>query len=225
MRTIAQKMKAAVLDIFYPRLCIACGSYGAWVCEPCAQKLPACSFGVASRQAQGIPCHAVYSYDSNMVRTIVHALKYEGVKELATFMSCAMSRWWRKNSVLNVLPLDRSILIPIPLHIKKLRERGWNQAELIAHELGSQLGVSVESGALIRTKNTQPQSSLSRQERILNMKDAFLCVPTASMEGKIIILIDDVATTGATLNQAASALRMRGGTDIRGFVCARGDQA
>ena len=159
-----------------------------------------------------------------MVRTIVHALKYEGVKELAIFMSCAMSNWWKKNPAVNVLPLDRSTLIPIPLHAKKLRERGWNHAELIAHELGLQLGVFVESGVLIRTKNTQPQSSLSRQERLLNMNNAFLCPPAPSLEGKTIILIDDVSTTGATLNQAAGALRMRGVTDIRGFVFARGDQ-
>ncbi len=156
---------------------------------------------------------------------IVHTLKYEGVKELASFMAHAMSGFWKDNSSLSTLSSATAVFVPIPLHTKKLREREWNQAELIASQLGRMVGISVESGALVRKKNTQPQSSLSREERIVNMKNAFFCAASSiSLKNKTVILIDDVMTTGATLNQAALALRLSGVTDIRGFVFARGNQ-
>jgi ComF family protein len=219
-----KRAQAALLDIFYPRLCVGCGLHGAWVCDACSQNLPLFSMSGFPNPEGRVPSFALYSYDARVVRRIVHALKYEGTTELAGFMARAMGRWWKRSPILSALLPSSVVFMPIPLHEKKLRERGWNQAELIARELAAFLGFSLETGILVRTLPTLAQSSLSRRERLLNMRGAFSCRPSPAVKGGTVILIDDVMTTGATLAHAARALRANGITDVRAFVFARGDQ-
>ncbi len=219
---LIRKTQSAVFNIFFPKLCVRCGAYGAWVCGPCAQKLTAFSCPFSAKNTASILPHALYSYDDMAVRTIVHAMKYEGVKELASFMAREMSRSWNANVPLSSLPSDKVVFAPIPLHSKKLRERGWNQAELIARELGSLLRVPVQTDALVRVKNTLSQSSLSRAERLANMRGAFVDRSNSALKDKIVVLVDDVMTTGATLEQAVVALKLCGAVEIRSLVFARG---
>jgi ComF family protein len=116
--------------------------------------------------------------------------------------------------------LKDALLIPIPLSKKRLLWRGFNQSEILARELVTAFNYSI-SHDLKRNKYSRPQAELSEQERLNNIKDSFFWAGTA-LEGKTIILIDDVITTGATLNEAALTLKKYGAGKIYGLVLAKG---
>jgi ComF family protein len=112
------------------------------------------------------------------------------------------------------------MLVPVPLHPKRLRERGYNQASLLSKELGKLVGLPVEDDTLIRVKDSVPQArTRSAIERRRNVQDAF--ASHQRLEGKQILLIDDVCTTGATLDACATALKAAGAGSVWGLTVAR----
>ena len=111
-------------------------------------------------------------------------------------------------------------LVPVPLHARRLRERGYNQSHLLAAALAERVSLPVDDSMLVRTRYTLPQVGLSAQERQENVRDAFACV-SDSPAGKLVVLIDDVYTTGATLNACALALRDRGAWTVSALTLAR----
>ena len=119
---------------------------------------------------------------------------------------------------------ERMIVIPIPLHPKRWRERGFSQSELLARHIAKASGVRLApTRSLVRRRYTRAQVSLSsRAERLENMKDAFLAKTPELFADNIILLVDDVATTGATLNEAARALKLAGAKSVWGVVVAHG---
>lgn len=110
-------------------------------------------------------------------------------------------------------------IVPMPLHPLRLRERGFNQSLLLARELGAQLDLPVLAQACLRTRNTAPQSELPWKERGKNMRKAF--VAGAAVAGRHVAVVDDVMTTGASLNELAQALRHAGATEVSTWVVAR----
>ncbi len=118
----------------------------------------------------------------------------------------------------NSLPADT--LVPVPLHPKRLRERGYNQALLLATEIGKNSGLPVLEGTLIRHINTASQArTTSAVERRNNVQDAFVC--SKSLDGRRILLIDDVCTTGATIDACAAVLKQAGAEEVWGLTVAR----
>ena len=105
---------------------------------------------------------------------------------------------------MNIEKVD--IIIPLPLHIRRLYERGYNQSYLLAREIGSTFSKEVVTDLLIKIKNTKPQSSLSGRERRINLKNAFAVHDPEKIAGKNILLIDDIMTTGTTLTEASKVL-------------------
>ncbi len=103
------------------------------------------------------------------------------------------------------------LIVPVPLHIKRLRQRGFNQAGVLAGELGRKIKTPVSVCALFRKNVTQPQTSLKRGERLKNVKGAFEIADSGKVRGRRILLIDDVFTTGTTLSECARVLKKRGG--------------
>lgn len=144
----------------------------------------------------------------------VHALKYNGhfglVDPLAAMMVSAWDAWQT--------PVD--LLVPIPLHMERLRERGYNQSELLADRLARHLNRPMVPTALIRTRYTRPQVGLNMDQRRHNVDNAFVADP-ASVRDKYVLLIDDVCTTGATLNAAAQALLAAGAGQVSAYCLAR----
>ena len=117
------------------------------------------------------------------------------------------------------LPAD--VVVPVPLHPKRLRERGYNQSELLARELGALVKLPVIAGELVRRRYTPPQArTASVAEREANMVDAFACLGN-SMEGRQVMIIDDVSTSAATLDSCAAALKSAGAASVWGLVLAR----
>jgi competence protein ComFC len=113
------------------------------------------------------------------------------------------------------------VLIPVPLYKKRRRDRGFNQAELLARELGRRTGLPCETDILVKTKHTPPQTSLEHGDRRTNVRDAFRVVRPERIGGKIVLLVDDVYTTGSTLAACATALKGAGAGEVRAVTLAR----
>jgi ComF family protein len=113
------------------------------------------------------------------------------------------------------------VLMPVPLHPKRLREREYNQSLLLAHGLGQHLQIPLVLSCLLRIKATAPQTSLSRKERLTNLHRAFSIDDATRIKDKRILLIDDVFTTGTTLHECAKALRKAGSGPVYGLTLAR----
>jgi ComF family protein len=157
--------------------------------------------------------------DEPLARSIWN-LKYRNLPGLADPLAA-----WLADTVCNhpTLPsLDDHVIVPVPLHPYKLSERGYNQAELLANALGRILAIPVVTDVLIRVRNTASQvERATRAERFANASGAFALAHPESLEGKPILLVDDVSTTGATLASAAKPL-LETGASVTGLVLARG---
>ena len=206
-------------------LCPACGAVkavGNLFCQRCGKPLAdggAHCYQCRGSKAKGFTCKIIRSalVFGPEIRSIVHAFKYSGQSYLADFLAEEMAKKWVDYSELS----EGNVLIPVPLHSKKYRKRGYNQSELLAKSLGEKLFISVDCNSLIRKKDTPSQTGFGRVERMENMKDAFDCIENQRVKGKTVILIDDVATTGATLEACAVALRKAGAKKVMAYTLAR----
>jgi ComF family protein len=149
------------------------------------------------------------------VRKSIHELKYRGLKAISPCLAELLADYLKENC------LPGEALVSVPLHPRRLRERGYNQSVLLAGELGKQIGLPVIEGCLIRVKQAQPQvRAVDVEERRRNVADAFVC-GDERVSDKQIILIDDVCTSGATLESCAAALKRSGATSVWGLTLAR----
>jgi ComF family protein len=147
---------------------------------------------------------------------VVHGIKYDGLVPLASMMGKILSS--RIEETLGASIID--VVVPVPLHWMRRRERGFNQSKLIADYLGTRVNLPVQAGALRRVKRTRDQTGLNAQARIDNMKGAFRIGNASDIEGRRVLLVDDVITTGATLNEAAGVLRRGGCRNVFAAVIA-----
>ncbi len=113
------------------------------------------------------------------------------------------------------------VIIPVPLHPTRLRERGFNQSYLLAKAVGDQLKIQVWEKALSRTRYTQPQAKMQRKERLRNVTDAFNVNPIFNIKSKNIVLVDDVFTTGSTMNECARTLCLAGARTVTSLSIVR----
>ncbi len=148
------------------------------------------------------------------MRQAIHSLKYGNVKALAAPLAQLMEEYLAGN------PLPGDVLISVPLHPRRLRQRGYNQSSLLARELAKLCSLPLAEGLLVRVHNTPPQTGTrSALERQINVANAFSC--RGELEGKDILLIDDVCTSGATLDSCAAALKGAGAASVWGLTLAR----
>ena len=224
------QLKRMALDLLFPRYCISCGREGDFICEKCRASLSFITHPVCDKcgrtlsgeqkcsrciegqnEIDGI--RAPFAFEG-LVRQSIHMLKYQNIKALAATFAvflydCLMS---------NALSVD--VLVPVPLHPKRLRERGYNQSGLLAHELGKLAELPVIEDHLIRCIHTPPQAQSSGiGERRNNIMNAFKCLDNKLQE-KSVLLIDDVATSGSTLNTCARELKSAGVESVWGLVVA-----
>jgi len=228
-----------LLDALFPPRCVGCGASGALLCASCLAGASAptpplcplcgrsvapgggeaiCSICAAGHRPVALVGLRVAADHDGAIRTAMLVFKYRGRKRLAEplgdLLAAELSRW-------NLAP---DLIIAIPLHARRRRERGYNQADLLARRCASRLGVPYLRDALIWRRETPPQVGLSAEERRANVRDAFaLAHPrlTAALAGKRIVLVDDVTTTGSTLDAAAAALLSAGPAAVYGLAVAR----
>jgi len=148
------------------------------------------------------------------LRHAIHTFKYRRVAALADPLGDALARFWMQSPVL------ADVIVPVPLYPDRQRERGYNQAALLAHRLGRAAGLPVRPNALRRVRATAAQMSLNASDRKANVAGAFQC-EDAAVRGAAVLLIDDVCTTGATLDACAVALMSAGAVVVRGLTLAR----
>jgi ComF family protein len=177
-------------------------------------------------QASGIVCPGCWQTPTEIdgirspfrfdevIRKAIHELKYRNLRAISTRLAELLADYLNEN------PLPGEALVGVPLHPRRLRERGYNQSGLLARELGKRIGLPVIEDCLIRVKQAQPQvRAADVEERRSNVADAFACRDD-SVSGKRIILIDDVCTSGATLESCAAALKSKGATSVWGLTLA-----
>ncbi len=159
------------------------------------------------------PVRSVFLFEG-IVRDALHALKYRGGISVANSLLEPLARAW------GAYPWRADLLVPVPLHAARELRRGYNQAAVVSVLLGRRLGLPVASRLLQRVRNTPSQTKLNRAERQQNVSEAFSCQPV-DLTGYCVVLIDDVATTGATLDACAGALLDAGAKAVAAFTIAR----
>jgi len=155
-----------------------------------------------------------YRFDE-VIRKAIHQLKYHNLKAISSCLAELLADYLQSN------PLPGETIVPVPLHPRRLRERGYNQSSLLARKLGKLTNLPVVENCLIRIKEAQPQVKAHNiEERRENVIDAFMC-HNEKISGKQIILVDDVCTSGATLESCALALKSKDATSVWGLTLAR----
>ena len=156
---------------------------------------------------------AAFSYSDSLKKSM-YAFKYNNRREYAGFYAHCIAMQY--GNVIRSWNAD--LLVPIPLHAAKLRKRGYNQAQVLAQALGKELGIPVDAKSLVRIRNTRPQKELDDKQRKNNIEKAFQ-ITKKSIKYKKIILVDDIYTTGTTINECAAVLK-NGGADKVFFITA-----
>lgn len=216
-----------VVDSIYPPCCAICGNIlnnkDVYACSSCIRKTKyvgrircmKCGRKLSDETVEYcLDCKktehifdrnlAVWEYDDSIKKSM-YAFKYSNIRENGKFYADEIARIY--GDIISGYNAD--VIIPVPLFEKKLRTRGYNQSEIIARELGKIIDIPVDSEILIRTRDTRPQKELNDQERRNNLKNAFQVTKNV-VEYKKIILLDDIYTTGATMDECSAALKRAG---------------
>lgn len=238
---LARRAGEALISLFFPPHCAGCGADtapGEHVCEACAAKVrpiepPFCQRcsepfdGAIDGEFECANCGdrelhfdcAVAPYLSRgVVREFIHRFKYDHQqflrRPLANWLADALT-----DPRLQSPPIDA--IVPVPLHSTRFRERGFNQAALLAEVLSERAGVPLLN-CLQRTRYTTTQTRLDRHERMENLRNAFRVRHSAAVQSRHLLLVDDVFTTGSTVDECARVLRLAGAASVRVAVVARG---
>jgi ComF family protein len=212
-----------LIDVLLPAVCLACGrrlrrSDGALpLCGTCAAALERRRRCGEVFELDGVPVLAAFDYRYPLT-ALVPAAKFRGLPSLFTRLAPGLVSAVRRAGLVRW----GECVVPVPLHPARRRERGYDQAFLLARRVGVELGLPVVAGALRRRRPTPPLKRVGSGEREQAVRGAFLPGPEATrVEGRRVLLVDDIATTGATLQAAAAALREAGPASLLGLVVAR----
>jgi ComF family protein len=229
-RSLLSDWLARALDLLFPPRCVGCSKTGTWFCADCMASVkpitpPFCIRCGRRTQAEwlcascrstpiildgirSVACH------EGALREAIHHFKYRSRRELAEPLGRLLFDYWREAD------LATDLVIPVPLHKSRQKERGYNQSTLLAQALTRHAGLALNGKDLVRTRATPPQVGLDAQERKVNVHEAFQWTG-GSLQGLVVLLIDDVCTTGATLQACAMALRQSGATGVWALTLAR----
>lgn len=233
--SIFTQLKTAILDGLFPIHCLGCNTFDNWICDRCHTTLPLltqqhCPICKKNMTNNGEVCPACITstshdtfdgifiashYNDALLKKAIHFYKYRFVSDLSESLALLLAQALQNST----LP-SPDIIIPVPLHKRRQRWRGFNQAELLAHTLDLQIPLLTD--ILLRVRYTVPQvkmkNKIKRQE---NLTNAFIVQNTMHIHGKNILLIDDVITTGATLDECARTLKAGGAKNVFCLVLAR----
>lgn len=212
----------AILDLVFPPRCPACRTdvttHGQW-CGTCAsQVVSPREINRAKHQLQALDaCFAVADYTGSLQR-IMRDMKFRKMQRYGTHLGWLLEQYtdWRRLGIVD-------LAIPVPLHATRLTERGFNQTEVIFKDWARKQGWQWLDG-LIRLKATSPQWELTLQERKRNIKGAFIITRQIDLRDKTILLVDDIITSGITMEECAKTLKQAGARRVVGLALASGDK-
>ena len=220
----------SLVNAIYPLECAGCGSAGKTICDRCAAELPVlkppfCS--ICAVPGVGSPCwrcaetprhfdgiRAPFRH-AGVVRRAVHAFKYEGIRAAAPQLGGMMAEYLSRH------PIAADLVTPVPMHRSRLRERGYNQAGLLAAEIARVNNLRCDADLLVRVRKVEPQARTpSGAQRAQNVASSVALSAGRDVSGASILLVDDVATTGSTIDVCAAALKQAGARSVWGLVLA-----
>ncbi|MBC8099550.1 MAG: ComF family protein [Armatimonadetes bacterium] len=201
------------LNLVFPLGCAGCGRADTAWCAGCDAELQATPLVLIERAWLGGVPGSVAATGAHVgdLQTAVQALKYDQVRALAAPLGGRMAH------ALALLGWSPEVVIPVPLHRTRHSERGYNQARLLAEAVAWQAGLTCMPEALLRTRSTRSQVGLNHDERVLNVQNAFIA-DSSQVYGKVVLIVDDVYTTGATLSVCAAAVLAAGGSQVYGLT-------
>jgi ComF family protein len=223
------------LDLLFPPTCVLCKKPGSILCPGCQQNLHLqessirCTHchGTVEQNGQCLACRShqlkinglrTYGRHQGTLRTCIHALKYGGQTQLAKPLGALLAQTY------HMYGMQADFLVPLPLHTIRQKQRGYNHAALLARACAEELRIPVCEDLVMRHRATAAQVGLSSQQRHQNVAGAFSCISTittGALFKRSIIIIDDVCTTGATLEACAETLFSAGAQSVWGLVLAR----
>lgn len=219
-----------LIDQVFPPVCAGCHAKGSAWCENCQKESDSMSGRVCDCCGKPNPkknlcyyCLEVQpKYDGARSWGIYQGLLRDGLLELKYKRNLGLGEALAEHLKTRLFAEEWEVdmIVPIPLGRKRRKERGYNQAEILARPLSWQTGLPINSGAIIRQRETRSQVELSRKEREENVAGAFRAFPK-EVDGKNILIVDDVMTTGATLNAAAAALKTAGAAKVYALTVGR----
>jgi ComF family protein len=219
---IFRSLVLSVINFIYPPYCLVCSSQLAEservICDNCWLDLPHIDqhfdlvSDIRSKLTDEIYFSKVISVweFSPTIQTAIHHLKYQNFKILANRIGSFMADRLNK---LNI-PIDKTILLPVPLHKTRTRERGYNQSALLCTVIAVETSLNYNEKILKRIRYTQSQTKLNARERAKNVENAFKVTYPEQISNKLVILVDDVITTGSTMNECAKELVNNGAEDV-----------
>jgi len=229
-----QTLGQNIIDLVFPVSCLICGKEDVFLCQNCAAKLPrqnvqkcvvctlASPFGKThpgcknKNTVDGVVSALPYSHPD--IKKIIEVFKYNFVAGLAPSLAELIYEGIKHQDLENFF--DDAVIVPVPLHERRLRWRGFNQAELLSTALITKLKAGIKNEGIRRIRFTKPQVDLSAQERKTNVKDAFAA--DDEFKNSKVLLIDDVVTTGSTVNEIAKLLKKAGAKEVWAATLAAG---
>jgi ComF family protein len=204
------------ISLLFPRLCYACGNHlmrnESIICTECYVSIPRTNYHLADENPVAqlfwgrclIEKAAAFSYYArgSRVRNLIHKLKYSGIKEIGYELGRIYGTSLKSSGFLSGMDL----IIPVPLHPSKKRMRGFNQSEYISAGISDVTGLPLNTASLVRTVLTATQTNRSRYDRWTNVEGIFRVTEPGEIRGKHILLVDDVITTGSTIESCANEL-------------------
>lgn len=230
-------IKRTLLDILFPKFCAGCRKEGVFLCGACQTALqsrtltpacPVCSF----RNGTGITCKpcrkktalgrciSVFPYREKIIRELLHMYKYNRTRELEQILADFLIAYAHRPN----MPFPKTaIVVPVPLYAARMRERGFNQSEEIGKRFAGAFGFAYRNDVLRRTAYTKSQVACADfRERRGNIAGVFTARKTPEILHKTILLIDDITTSGATIDEAARVLKNAGAKSVWGMTIAQG---
>lgn len=224
MMNKVKKLITYFLDLIYPRVCITCNTTlkdtEKFICYPCFLDLPRLKYSELYQKENEkkfwgkVNVQAVYSLlyfsKKNKTQKLIHELKYKGNSEIGEWLGNQLASEYK-----NQVEQDKiNLIIGIPLHDNKLRQRGYNQADIVAEAIAKQLNIEYGKAVLKRIVETKSQTKKSRLERFKNIEGIYAIDEKKQVEGKNVLIVDDVLTTGATLTEAIELLLNKGANTV-----------
>jgi ComF family protein len=234
-------IKKFILDLLFPIACLGCGSEDIWLCPDCFNKIiinqnltcPLCQ-----EKTNGAVCAnckkktyldgllMATKYENPIIQLLIHTLKYKYIADLSLSLGKLLTNFLDKfdnNYNPSIIKNPQTIIITsVPLHKKRLLERGFNQAELLASLVAKKFQLEFHPHLLKRKRYTESQAKLTKKGRQQNIQNAFKTYKSLDLSNKNVIIIDDVATTLATLDECAKVLKQTNCQQVWGLVIARG---
>ncbi len=241
-----QQIVSFVLNTIFPVVCLGCGSFSVsnrknYICKPCLRLIPIKKdlecIGCKMKSSLGKTCIGcqknwsldhllvVSDYKNKVLEKMIKAFKYRFVINLAESIYPLVKRYVHflvKERHFNIMA-ENPIIIPVPLHYRRFNWRGFNQAEIIGEIIAEITNLKTDDATLTRSSVSRPQVEINKKsERLENMGNQFRVFTDEKIKDRTLILVDDVCTTGATLNECAGILKGAGAKKVIGFVIARG---